>query len=123
MKCNELVSHHVVSGCNRGWNLNHPAIVILNQLIIPPSPWNYGVIDKTNAINLEKFERRLVNTLAGIPAISQISNDRSMMRIRPGSPLEADFVSSSHDSMSLRIRCIQMADNVVSLVGVLMFYY
>lgn len=70
MKRNELVSHYVVSGCNRGWDFDHPAIVILNQLVITPSPWNYGVIDKTHAINLEKFKRGLVNTLTGIPAVS-----------------------------------------------------
>lgn len=45
-----------------------------------------------------------------------------MMRIGPGGPLKTDLVSSSNDSMSFGIRCIQMADNVIRLVSILIFF-
>jgi hypothetical protein len=64
------MSHYVVPGCNRGWNFDHPAIVVFNQLVITPSSWNFGVIDKTHTINLEEFQCCLVNTLTRVPAVS-----------------------------------------------------
>jgi hypothetical protein len=45
-----------------------------------------------------------------------------MMRIGPGGPLETDLVSSSNDSMSFGIRCIQMADNFIRLISILIFF-
>jgi hypothetical protein len=61
---NEFVSQDIVSGGESGRNLNHPAVVVGNQLVVPPGSRNSSIIDETHTINLEEFQCRLVNSLA-----------------------------------------------------------
>lgn len=110
------MSHHIISRYNTGWNLDHPAIAVVNHLVIAPGPWNFSIVNETNAINFKEFEGCLVNGFARAPAVSQVGNHRAMMRIRPCGPLKTDPVSSGHHDVAFGIGRIQMTDNIVGCV-------
>jgi hypothetical protein len=116
VKRNELVSHDIVARSNGRWDLDHPAVVVGNQLVIAPSARYCCVVDKAHSINLEKLESCLIHSFAGITTVGEVGNHRTVMRVGPGSPLKTDLVSSSHHGVSLGVGGIEMANNVVGSI-------
>jgi hypothetical protein len=109
---NELVSQNVVAGGKGGRNLNQPAVIVGNQLIITPDSRDSSVIHETYAINFEELQCRFVNGFARVTTVGEIVNDWAMVRVGPRRPLEIDLVSGRYHGMTLGIGCIKVADDI-----------
>lgn len=118
VQSNELVSQDVVAGGKCGRNLNQPAVVVGDQLVIAPGSRNGSVIHKSHAINLEELQCRLVNSFARVTTVCEVVNDRAMVCVGPGRPLEIDLVSCRYHGMTLGICCIKVTDDIRCSVGI-----
>ena len=69
----------VVPRCNGLGDLNHPAIVILDELVIAPGARHLRAINQPDAVDLEELKLRLVNSLAALATVRQVIHNRSMV--------------------------------------------
>jgi hypothetical protein len=104
------MAEDIVAGSNRLGDLHHPAVVVLDELVVAPDTRDSRVINQSDTIDLEELERRLVNRLARTVARSQVVNNRSVVSIRPLSPLQVDLVSRRDSNVALGVRGIERAD-------------
>lgn len=112
MESHQLVTKNVVTGSDGLGDLDHPAVVVLDQLIVTPGTRNIRVVDQTNAVDLEELERGLVNCLAAVTTIGKVVHDRSVVRVGPCGPLDVDAVTCLHTDVTLGVGRVLVADDV-----------
>lgn len=80
------MTEHITSWRDIARDGDRPCIVVGNQLIRGPCPWNLTVVDEAGFIDLEELERGLVD--GGTISITgcEIVEDRTMVGVWPDSP-------------------------------------
>lgn len=76
---NQLVTQHVLAGGDGFGDLNEPAVVVLDQLVVTSGPGHLGVIGKADAVNLEELELGLVDGGAAAVALGQVVDDGAVV--------------------------------------------
>lgn len=112
VQCNNLMAEHVVARLDRAGDRHSPAVVVGNQLVRRPGPRHIGVVDQARLIDLEEFERRLVDCGAVTVAFGQVVNHRAVVAVRPGGPLELDFAAGSNGRRECAWSAVLVADDV-----------
>jgi hypothetical protein len=108
----DLMAQNVVAGRNGLGDLHHPAVVVIDELVIAPDAGDSRVINQTNTINLEELKCCLVNRLAGTVARGEIIDNRPVVGIRPRGPLQVDLITRRDSNMTLGVRGVKRADQV-----------
>lgn len=112
MESHQLVTENIVAGSDGLRDLDHPAVIVLDQLIITPGTRDVRVVDQTNAVDLEELERGLVNCLATVTTVGEIVHDRTMVRLGPFCPLDVDAVTCLYSDVTLGVGRVLMANDV-----------
>ena len=68
------MAQDVVSGGNGLGDLDHPAVVILDELVVAPCSGDFGAIDQADAVDLEELEGGFVHCCAGVAARGEVVN-------------------------------------------------
>lgn len=112
VQSHQLVTEDIVTRSDGLGNFDHPAVVVLDQLVITPGTRNIRVVHQANAVDLEELERGLVNRFAALTAVGQIVHDGTVVRVGPFGPLNVDAVTCLHSNVALGVRRVLVADNV-----------
>ena len=73
------MAEDVVPRCNGLGDLNHPAVVVLYELVIAPGARHFRAINQPDAVNLEELKLRLIDSLAALATVRQVIHDRSVV--------------------------------------------
>jgi len=92
---------------------DQPRIVLGDKLIGSPLAGSLGAVNQTGLGNLEELELGLVDRLAaGAAAASEVVDDRAVVRLGPGVPLDVDRVTGLDDRVTLGVRGRFVADDI-----------
>lgn len=95
---NNFMTQDVVTGSNVAGNSDGVAVVVGNQIVASPCARDVAVVDETLLVDLEELERGLVDLGAVTVAVGQVGDDRTMVTLRPFSPLKLNILTSCHRS-------------------------
>lgn len=110
---NDLMTENVVSRGNIGGNLNHPAVIVGNELVGGPLSWGISTINQAGLGDLEELERGLVNSLASLrTAVGEVVDDGTVVALGPSIPLNKDLVTSGNNGMGTGVFGVLMTDDV-----------
>lgn len=110
VKGNDFVTHDIVAGSNAAGDGHGPAVVAGDQIVGGP-----GVVtaaDEALLIDLEELELGLVDGGAVAVAVGEVGDDRTLVTLGPGSPLQLDLLASSDLSRDSAVFGVLVADNV-----------
>lgn len=80
MKGDDLVAQDVVTRRDGGGDLDHPGVVVLNELIVTPGSRDGRVVDEADGVDLEELERCLVDGRAVVAAIGEVGDHRTFRK-------------------------------------------
>lgn len=113
VKGDDLVAKDVLAGTDVGGNLDHPAVVVVNEDIGSPPARGLGTVDKTSLGDLEELESSLLNLVAAsVTARGKVVNDGAVVRLGPGVPLNKDAVTRGNNDAALSVGRVLVADDV-----------
>lgn len=82
------MAQDVVPWGNGLGDLNHPAVVVLDELVVAPCSGDFGAIDEADAVDPEELEGGLVDCFAGVAARGEVidhwSKGRQLGRLELG---------------------------------------
>jgi hypothetical protein len=118
VESNDLVTENVRTGLDVLGDLDEPAVVVGNELVRGISTGVTG-LDKTSLVDLEELEGLLVDGLTtGRTTRGQHVNDRSLVALGPGVPLDVDLLTSLDLGVALGVLSIAVADDVARAEGI-----
>lgn len=115
---NDLVTPDVVAGREVRGDLDHPGVVVADQLIRAPRAGQGRVVDNTNTSDLEELQGRLVDSGAVRVALGQHVDDGTVMRRRPCRPVDLYVVAGLDRSITPSVGSILVADDVAAGISV-----
>lgn len=118
VESDELVTEDVVAGGDGGRDLDHPAVVVVDQLVSTPGAGDLGVADETDTVDLEELQIGLVDGLAAAVAARQVVQDGTVVGVGPGGPLDVDLLTGTDDNVGLGVCGVLVADDVRVAVGI-----
>lgn len=112
------MAQDVVARRKRGGDLHEPGAVVGDEDIAGPKA-RVGTVQVADLVDLEEFERGLVDSLAVAVARRQVVKDGPVVRVGPGDgPLDGDGVAGLDGCVAARRGCVLVADDIAGLVGV-----
>ena len=90
VETDELVTEHVAARRNRGRDLDVPLIASADELVGGPLARRAVAVNKALLRNLEEVQVAGLGRRAAAGALGEIVDDRAMVALRPGVPLQGD---------------------------------
>lgn len=115
----DLVAPDVVARLEVRRDLDEPRVVVGDQEVRPPGTREDGIVDQTDAADVEELERGLVDGGAvAIVTLGQHVDDGAFVGTRPGGPVDLDVVAGLDRGVPTGVGGILVADDVAAGVGV-----
>jgi hypothetical protein len=117
VQSNDLVTENVAARGDAAGDGNSVAVVVADEVVGSPGAGNVAVVDKTGLVDLEELQRGLVHGSAVTAAVSEVCDNRAVVRLGPLGPLQLNLATSLDRGREGTVFGILVADNITARVG------